>query len=457
MAEEKIWRITAQEMELVQKCMDLSLRKGASQVRITLSKSMMDLFSVLNGTLDKVTHSGDRSISLSIIAAGRYGSFSTNRLDSAVLDDFIAKAIATVKTLAPDEYRKLPDPSRTAKDALTGMEPGLFDDEYSRMDASRRLDIALATSSFGKSHPAGFDLVSEELEYSDSIFDTYLIDSNGLNCRHTETSFDIGCETTVADDGGNKFSGYWWDSSPFFSALDLKKCCPEAMRRAAAQIGPKSVGSGKYSMVVESEVSSRLLTPVLNALNAYSIQQQNSFLSDSLGKRLFPEGMTIMDLPRVKGAAGARLFDSEGVATKNTPIIEDGVVKEYFVNTYMSGKMGIAPTVEDSTRACMLPYSRGGDVKKGTGAKELMGLMGRGIFVTGFNGGNSNSATGDFSYGVEGFAFENGCITHPVRGMVITGNLLDLWNSLAAAGDDSRPCMTRQIPSLAFENVDFSA
>ncbi len=86
-----------------------------------------------------------------------------------------------------------------------------------------------------------------------------------------------------------------------------------------------------------------------------------------------------------------------------------------------------------------------------------MDCSGEGILVTGFNGGNSNSSTGDFSYGIEGFAFKDGKICHPVREMLVTGNFLTLWNNLLAAGCDARACSARQIPTLAFKNVDISS
>ena len=86
-----------------------------------------------------------------------------------------------------------------------------------------------------------------------------------------------------------------------------------------------------------------------------------------------------------------------------------------------------------------------------------MKLSGNGILVTGFNGGNCNPVTGDFSFGVEGFAFSKGKLTHPVREMLITGNILELWNNLIAAGSDARPSSRWQIPTLAFEEVSFSA
>ncbi len=86
----------------------------------------------------------------------------------------------------------------------------------------------------------------------------------------------------------------------------------------------------------------------------------------------------------------------------------------------------------------------------------ILKLCGSGILVTDFNGGNSNPVTGDFSYGVEGFYFENGLIIKPVSEMLVTGNLLELWGRLIAVGNDARSCMSKLIPTLAFENVDFS-
>ncbi len=79
------------------------------------------------------------------------------------------------------------------------------------------------------------------------------------------------------------------------------------------------------------------------------------------------------------------------------------------------------------------------------------------MLVTGFNGGNSNPTTGDFSFGIEGILFRDGKPLHPVREMLMTGNIITLWNNLLYAGNDPRPCMSKQIPTLAFGNVVLSA
>ena len=86
-----------------------------------------------------------------------------------------------------------------------------------------------------------------------------------------------------------------------------------------------------------------------------------------------------------------------------------------------------------------------------------MRIMNNGIWVTGFNGGNTNSTTGDFSFGVEGFLIENGSLSKPLSEMNITGNILDLWSNLVEVGNDPLSNnSSRQIPSLLFENVSFS-
>ena len=454
--EEITGMLTQEEIRTAEICVEKALRLGASKARVTLSKSLMELFGTLDGQLDKVSHCLDRSMSVCLFVDGKYGTFSTNRLVESELEDFLKKSIATVRMLAEDPCRDLPDPARTAKDAITGKELDLYDPSYPALTSSERLKMAMEASVFEQHKAEG--LISEEGEYSDSIFDTLTLDSNGLKCRHTETSFEYGVEITVKDAEGNRYSGYWWDSTPRISDLKISTCCETAYQRAMAQIGPKGIPSGKYNMVVDSENSSRLVTPLTSALGAFALQQKNSFLLDTLGKKVFPEWMTLVDKPLTKEQTGSRLFDSEGVAARETPVIENGVVKEYFVNTYMSNKMGIAPTIEDVMRPVLEPCVAPGLLKPQRMDKDgIMALVGDGILVTGFNGGNSNSATGDFSFGVEGFLFKDGRIVHPVREILITGNLKTLWNNLLAAGDDARLCKSKIIPTIAFKDVDFSA
>ena len=452
--------ITTHETDIARECIKIAIAKGADSARVSLNKCVSDSVTMLNGEIDKVTHSADRSIYIYLYAGGRYGTFSTNRLDLNEIDGFIENAVKMVQMLGEDEFRRLPDKERMAKDAITGQELGLYDISYESIDTDARLSKAQTLSIYGKTAAEGYTLISEEAEYTDSYDDTFVVDSQGFEGRHTETTFSAFAEMTIEDSEGNKYSGFWWENTPFMDKLNETEVASKALHNAARQIGPKPRRGGRYKMVVDRNCATRLVSPLFTALNASSIQQKISFLDDTIGKKVFSEGMTIMDMARTPGRSGSRLYDTEGVATKDAPVIENGVVKQYFVNTYMSGKTGMKPTIEDISRPCLMPYVKNEDLQgaeKEVSLKDILKLCGSGIYVTGFNGGNCNPVTGDFSYGVEGFAFSRGKITHPVREMLITGNIVELWNNLAAAGNDARECARWQIPTLAFEDVSFSA
>ncbi|MBR1578433.1 MAG: TldD/PmbA family protein [Bacteroidales bacterium] len=462
--------ITEKELQFVREALALARQAGAQKARATLSKSEEDLVATLDGEVDRVTHCADRSLSLALFVDGRFGSYSTNKLERTALEGFIRRAVAATRMVAGDPCRDLPDPARCCRDAVTGDELGLVDPSRDTLTPADRQQVALDASvfaaSFRGSQPPGeaaavstaqaktentdYQIISEEGEYSDSIYETVVMDTNGLCCAHSETSFDYGVEITVESDG-EKYSGYWWEASSHRSELDAAACGRAALARAVAQIGSEPAPSGRYTAVIDAEMASKMVSPLLRALSGYSIQQNNSFLMDSLGQQRFPEGLTILDVPRIPGQTCSKYFDSEGVATAEAPIIERGVVREYFINTYMAHKMGMAPTIEDATRPKVLPWP-----EAGLDRDAILRRCGSGILVTDFNGGNSNPVTGDFSYGIEGYLFEEGRIVRPVSGMLMTGNFLELWSRLVAAGDDARPCQTKLVPTLAFAEVDFS-
>ena len=453
--------INEHEINIARYCISFATGHGADAARVSLNKSVMDGYTLLNGELDKVTHSADRSIYLYIYTDGRYGTFSTNRLEQSELDGFILKAIEMVRMLGEDKCRCLPDPERTERNAKTGRELDLYDEAYESGNAEKRLEKARSISRFGKIQDNDmYSLISEECEYSESVDDNFVVDSQGLEGRHTETMFYCFAEMTIKAADGNKYSGFWWEASQKEAGLNLEACAEKALEKATGQIGPKKRRSGNYRMVVDKSVASRLISPIVSALNASAVQQKVSFLEDCIGKEIFPSGMTLMDMARTPGKSGSRLFDTEGVATKDSAIIDKGRIQQYFVSTYMSKKMDIPPTVEDISRPVLMPYMKDEDLsseEKEVSLQTVLRKCSNGILVTGFNGGNCNPVTGDFSFGIEGFAFSKGKITHPVREMLITGNIVDLWNNLIAAGNDYRPSARWQIGTLAFENVSFSA
>ncbi|MBK7132293.1 MAG: hypothetical protein IPH69_05525 [Bacteroidales bacterium] len=133
---------------------------------------------------------------------------------------------------------------------------------------------------------------------------------------------------------------------------------------------------------------------------------------------------------------------------KSAMVVENGILKNYYIGTYYGRKLDLKPT---SLNPSNIVFK--------TGDKDLNGLVksvSKGVLVTGFNGGNCNGSTGDFSYGIEGFLVEKGEIVHPVNEMNISGNMNDFWNTLAEVGNDPYPYSTYLTPSMLFDKTDFS-
>ena len=105
--------LTQQEIDLARAAMEFALANGAQKARVTLNKSLMELFGMLNGELDKVTHALDRSLQVSLFVDGRFGSFSSNRLEAEGLKAFLLDAIDTVRTLEPGPADRERRPDRT--------------------------------------------------------------------------------------------------------------------------------------------------------------------------------------------------------------------------------------------------------------------------------------------------------------------------------------------------------
>lgn len=557
MKESLNFAISDAEIEIADKSVQMALDAGASAVMVSLDKAKTEIYALLDGEIDNIRQTGDRSLTFNIYADGKYGTFSTNRFEEDSLRDFLCKAVETVRMLVADPFRGLPDKKDLATDAVNGDEMGLCWYGYDSVSRDEKLEMARRVSVFGEfsapSSDRNWRVVSEEVEYNNTLSDTYLTSSDGCRCRQTETSFEVSSQVTVEDNDGNKYTGLWWDYGVSPEKVLSSKCGRKAVEMAVMQISPVNADKGKYTMVVSRLVSGRLLQPVLNALSSLSVYQKSSFLVDALGKQVFSKGLNVMDMPLEKGKSGAILFETDGRACRNREIISDGVVKENFTSIYMSRKLGIPPTSSCPNRPVLLPFvseellggerggghcgvsgagfdgsglggdcgevsgagfgavnggergvelgvasgdgrgaelgvvsgggrgveldvvndgGRGTELAGGLGAerglkadpfvneiaqRDILDLCRSGILVTDFNGGNCNSATGDFSYGVSGFLFENGKITSPIDSMLITGNMTDLWSNLLAAGSDPVPGMSRQVPTLAFRDVTFNA
>lgn len=436
--------ITDENKKLAQWAMDFALKNGCQAARVSLYANSNTSFELRDGKMDRLQQASEGGMGIGVYVDGRFGNYSTNRLNKKELENFIRNGIESARYLAPDEFRVLPDPSRYYK----GGKPDLRQHDDKLLSINPDDKVALARVAAEEVIGKDSRIISVDSSYYDGEYSSYRLMSNGFEGESKSTWFSLSAGVAIKGEGEARPSDGWYGSSLFYDALPKTGIGAKALERVLRKLGQKKVKSGKYTMVLDPMNSGSMLGPVLDALYGSSLQQKNSFLMDKLNQKVFSDKLTLMDDPHVIGANGSRYFDNEGVATERRPIFENGVLKTYFFDTYNAKKMSVEPTISGPSRLVLTP-----------GDKDLNALVAdvtEGILVTGLNGGNSNSNTGDFSYGIEGFLIENGKLTQPVNEMNVTGNFLTLWNSLAAIGNDPRKERSWLIPSLVFEGVDFS-
>lgn len=436
--------INKQHKDTAQWAMELALKDGCQAARVSIITANNNSFEYRNTQLDRLHQSSENKLYIELFIDGRYASFSTNRIEKGGLEAFIKEGIISTKYLAEDICRQLPDTARYYKN--NGSDLDLYDASFDKISTDRKLDIA--KQAVEEIYQSDKRIISVSSSYDDGVGAEYMIASNGFEGESIDSAFNLSVEVSLKTDGDARAESFWYDSAVYWDDLEKTGIGKKALERALGKIGQQKIKSGKYDLLLDNTTASRLISPLINAMFGAALQQKNSFLIDKLGEQITSEKLSLRDTPHLTRSFGSRWFDGEGVATKDMLILDKGVLQTYFIDTYNSLKMNVPPTIASPSIIQTEPGAKSFD--------DILRTVQKGIWVTGFNGGNSNPTTGDFSFGVEGFFIENGIRSTPVSEMNITGNILSLWKNLVEVGNDPRPISSWRIPSLLFNGVNFS-
>ncbi len=107
--------ISDENKKLAQWAMEYALKNGCKAAKVSISSGSNTSFELRDAKMDKLQQASENSLSISLYVDGRYGSYSTNRLDKKELETYIRNGIDATRYLAQDEARTLSDPSRYYK------------------------------------------------------------------------------------------------------------------------------------------------------------------------------------------------------------------------------------------------------------------------------------------------------------------------------------------------------
>lgn len=416
---------------------------GAAASRINISAARTVQIGYRERKPENIKETSTRSLSLEIFVNGRYSSMSTSDLRKGALKEFIGRAVSQTKLLAEDPFRTLPDPKYYR--GRQNVDLDMIDPEYKNWNPESRHAFVKAIEDACLTR-GGDKVISVTANTTDGHSEGLLMASNGFD-GYAEATYYVGSATMTARDGGNR-RPMDYGSAVALHREDMVKAEEignEAAWRTLALLGQKKLKTETLPVIIENRVSSNMVSGLLSAMSGRAIQQKQSFLAEKKGQKIGSGILTIIDDPFVKRGLGSKTFDGDGFAARKRTMIDAGVLKEFYVDWYYSRKLDWEPTTGGSSNLILPPGRRS--------VEEIMKDLGRGILITGFIGGNSNSTTGDTSIGIVGQLFEKGVPVQAVSEMNIADNHLELWSRLVEVANDPYPYSTARYPSLVFRDI----
>lgn len=200
--------------------------------------------------------------------------------------------------------------------------------------------------------------------------------SNGVDADDLRTEYTLNVRAFVQKDS----SGHGVAVSTRLKNLDVEAAAKKAGEDAKKAVSPKEVEQGKYSLLIGRTVFANLVEAIGYSASAFSVESGFSFLPEKLGEQVAVSKLTIIDHGQIENGVGSRKFDDEGLPTKSTAIIENGIMKSHLHNSTTASKWNTSST---SNAGLIEPHAWNLEVKAGDADfDEMVKEIKRGIYIT---------------------------------------------------------------------------
>jgi PmbA protein len=396
---------------------------GASQAEVSASVDIGLNVNVRMGEVETVEHTRDRGFGLTVYFGQRKGSASTADLNPDSIQATLDQAVAIARYTEEDPCSGLAEASRMAT-----VFPDLDLWHPWDVDVERAIALGLDIEDAGRALAGIENSDGASINAGQSL--SVYANSHGFVGRERGTRHSLSVALIASDENGMQ-RDYWYDS-----VRDARRFMPTAEigRRAAertlSRLGARRLTTRQSPVLFAPEVARSLIGHLLGAVSGGSLYRRASFLLDHVGKPVMPSWMRIDERPLIPRGLGSSVFDAEGVATADAPLIAGGVLQRYILGSYSARKLGLSSTGNAGGVHNLI-------VK--TGDDDFAGMLkrlGTGLLVTEVMGQGVSIITGDYSRGASGFWVENGEIAYPVEEITIAANLREMFAHIVAVGAD---------------------
>ena len=439
-------------LDVVTGAVEKARARGATGVECTLSEGEEFSVTVRMSEVETVKEAGSRAAGIRVLMGQRAGSSYTSDLTPEGIARMLDAAFELVEITTEDPFAGLPD-SRDLGTLQGDLQ--LYSEDIEALSTPQKIELArraeAAALAFDpritNSKGASFDTVTGRHVFANSL---------GFAGEYRSSYCSISV-MPVAKEGTIMERDYWHSSARRFSGIDQ----PEEVGRIAAErvirrLGAKKVETQKVPVIFEPRTARSLLDHIFDAIDGRSIYRSASFLAGKLGEKIAADNVTIIDDGTLPGLMGTSPFDDEGVPSRRTVVIENGVLRNYLLNSYAARKLGLHTTGNASRGVTGNAGISNGNfyLEKGSQSQQDMirGVK-NGFFVTELIGQGVNIVTGDYSRGAAGIWIRDGELAFPVSEVTIASTLQEMLAGIVGIGDDLRFRGSMESPTLMIREM----
>jgi PmbA protein len=427
------------ETDLKQLAQDIVHRAtdaGASAAECVIREG--DEFSTLVrlGQVETLKEAGSRSIGVRVFNGKRAASTHSSDFSREGLDRMLNSAIELAKITSEDPFAGIPEPDQLG--SISGDLDLFSADVYSlpgeeRIAYARRAEKAALDSDprIKNSEGGSFDAATGH---------KVLANSHGFVGEYRRSYCSVAAVPIAQDDSGAMQRDYWYSVSRNLSKLESPEHVGKiAAERALRRLGARKVKTQHVPVILDPLVANSILQHIFEGVNGDSVYRGASFLAGKLGQQVASANVTIIDDGTMIGGFGSSPFDSEGIPTRRTTVIENGMLASYLLNTYTAKKLGLKTTANASRGLAGTPGIGPGNYFLQSGPKtpqQLIADVKEGLYVTELMGMGVNLVTGDYSRGASGLWISGGELTYPVEEITVAGNLKDMFMNISEIAND---------------------
>ena len=425
---------------------------GATSVEALVVDNRALSIEVKNKCLEKIENAETLNLGLRVFVGASSACVSISSANKKSIEQMALRAVEMAKEAPADEF-SLPANEQEISTICNANNFELCDSTYNELNVDELKRVALAIECAALAVKDVSQCEGAGIGTNFSNF--HMMTSNGFSGGYKKTNFQLFC-SAIAGTNSLMERDYASESRMFFEDLpDPLLVGQLAGNRAVNRLNPQKPLTGSYPVLFDERVSGSLIGHLTSAMNGAAISRGSSWLLESLGKKVLPEGFTLSEDPTRPRIAGSRPFDAEGLPTLKKNFVENGVLKSLILDLRSARKLNLTPSGNAYRSLSSAPQPGPGNLELSPGDKTVLEVIKKiknGLFVTSLIGSTINQNTGDYSRGANGFWIQNGEVTYPVNECTIAGNLKEMLLNLTAANDE-RKHLSRVIPSLLVENM----